>query len=172
MDIGFWEEVAKLAPIGTAAVALIALITTVIGVIVALLNLRSQSKMARRRATIDFFFKTEMDDTIFKIYKDFRAELPNVTAIVSRPVLTYTDADYLALIKWLNICELLAMGVRSEAFSDPVAYQYWGYVIPDSYNRTRLFIQRVRRTPDLDGGPKSFWDLEKLAEEWDQRGDN
>ncbi|HEX3506651.1 MAG TPA: DUF4760 domain-containing protein [Xanthobacteraceae bacterium] len=171
-DIHFWEELAKLAPIGTAAVALLALITTVVGVIVALLNLRFQSQTARRRATIDFFFKTEMDENTFKIYNDFRAELPNIAAIVSRPVLKHTDADYIALIKWLNICEMLAMGVRSKAFSDPVAHQYWGYVIPDSYNRTRLFIDRVRRTPNIDAGPKSFWDLQKLSEEWDQRADD
>jgi hypothetical protein len=117
-DLAFWDEVAKLAPIGTAAVALLAFI-------IAFLSLRSQSQTARRRATIDFFFKTEMDENIFKIYSDFRAALPNVVSIVSRPVLTHTDPDYLALIKWLNICEMLAMGVRSKAFSDPIAYQYW-----------------------------------------------
>jgi hypothetical protein len=164
-DLAFWDEVAKLAPIGTAAVALLAFI-------IAFLSLRSQSQTARRRATIDFFFKTEMDENIFKIYSDFRAALPNVVSIVSRPVLTHTDPDYLALIKWLNICEMLAMGVRSKAFSDPIAYQYWGYVIPYSYNKTQLFIGRVRRTPDLDGGPRSFWDLQKLSEDWGQRPDN
>ena len=56
------EEVAKLAPIGTAFIAILA-------ASIALWSLCTQKSIARRRAAIDFFPKTEMDDTMLKAYK-------------------------------------------------------------------------------------------------------
>ena len=53
-DFNCLETVAKLAPIGTALIALSA-------AIIALLAILAQMHIARRRAAIDFFLKTEVD---------------------------------------------------------------------------------------------------------------
>jgi len=55
-DFNGLETVAKLAPIGTALIALSA-------AIIALLAILAQMHIARRRAAIDFFLKTEVDRT-------------------------------------------------------------------------------------------------------------
>jgi len=56
-DFSCWETIAKLAPIGTALIVLIA-------AIVALGSMWVQMHIARRRASIDFFLKAEMDTTV------------------------------------------------------------------------------------------------------------
>src|SRR2546428_3230408 len=59
------ETAAKFAPIATALIALVASC-------IALCAIRAQRDIARRRAAIDFFLKTEMDDTVLKLYKRFK----------------------------------------------------------------------------------------------------
>jgi hypothetical protein len=158
-DLKFWEG---FAPIITATIAFST-------ACIAVWALRSQLDMARRRATIDFFVKTEMDEKLIDAYNEFRSELPNVEAVVSRSVIKDTDEDYRRLIKWLNVCELLAVGIRLRAFSDTIAFDYWGYVIPDAYRKSLPFINRVRETPNLGAGPMSLCDLEHLSNEWAKR---
>jgi hypothetical protein len=51
-DFSCWETIAKIAPIGTALIALLA-------AIIALGAIWTQMHIARRRASIDFFLKTD-----------------------------------------------------------------------------------------------------------------
>jgi hypothetical protein len=154
-----FETAAKIDPLTTAVIALIA-------ATVALIALFIQRDTARRRAAIDFFLKTEMDNDLIDAYNDFNDLVPQIAAIISRPALSKRDTDYKKLIKWLNICELLAVRVNLGAFSERVAYGYWGYVLPDAFQEGWLFIQCVRTTPDLGGGPETFSDLQKLCRKW------
>ncbi len=59
-DWSFWEHVGKVAPIITALIALVA-------AVVAIISLRTQVHIARRRAAIDVFLKTEMDQAMCHI---------------------------------------------------------------------------------------------------------
>ena len=167
MTVAFWvsrlpfsafEHAAKIAPLATAVIALVA-------AIIALIALFIQRDTARRRAVIDFFLKTEMDSNIIDAYNDFNDLVPQVAAIISRPTLSKRDDDYKKLIKWLNICELIAVGVNLGAFSERVSYDYWGYVLPNAFREATLFIQYIRNTPAL-GGPATFSDLQKLCRKW------
>jgi hypothetical protein len=153
-----FEAAAKVAPLATAVIALLA-------AVIALIALFIQRDTARRRAAIDFFLKTEMDNDLIDAYNDFNDLAPQIAAIISRPTLSKRDDDYKKLIKWLNICELIAVGVNLGAFSERVSYDYWGYILPDALQEGWLFIQHVRNTPDL-GGPETFSDLQKLCHKW------
>lgn len=153
-----FEDAAKIAPLATAIIALIA-------ATIALIALFIQRDTAKRRAAIDFFLKTEMDNDLIDAYNYFNDLVPEIAAIISRPTLSKRDNDYKRLIKWLNICELIAVGVNLGAFSERVAYAYWGYVLPDAFQEGWLFIQHVRTTPDL-GGPETFADLQRLCRKW------
>ena len=74
-DFNCWETIAKLAPIGTALIVLIA-------AIIAFGSMWVQMHIARRRTSIDFFLKVEMDKTVIDLYNKFktgagiRAEAP------------------------------------------------------------------------------------------------
>src|SRR5262245_19094682 len=105
-DLSCWENtIAKLAPIVTALIALIA-------AIIALRAIRAQRDIARRRAAIDFFLKTETDQKMIDLYNRFKEMAPQIASV------PWGDrSDYDLIRSWLNICELIAVGVRKRAFS-------------------------------------------------------
>jgi len=151
------EGAAKLAPLGTAIIASFAAIIAAIAVFV-------QRDTARRRAAIDFFLKTEMDADIITAYHRFQELVPAISQIIARldPLL---DNDYRELRKWLNICELIAVGVNRGAFSNRVTCDYWGDVLPDTFSQAKAFILYIRQTPG-HGSPATYCDLEKLCRRW------
>src|SRR5256886_13819791 len=105
-DFSCWETIAKLAPIGTALIVLIA-------EIIALGAMWVQMHIARRRASIDFFLKTEMDKTVIDLYNKFKANAPFIAFVPEPSALTrryYSDTG-----AFLNICELIAVGVNKGA---------------------------------------------------------
>jgi hypothetical protein len=57
-DIKTWEEVGRIAPVATAVVAAAA-------AVIAYSALRVQRDLARKRAALDFFLKTETDKPNF-----------------------------------------------------------------------------------------------------------
>jgi hypothetical protein len=67
-DWPFWEHVGKVAPIITSLIALVA-------ATVAIVSLRTQVEIARKRAAIDVFLKTEMDQGMLTAYRDFEVGL-------------------------------------------------------------------------------------------------
>ena len=72
-DLSWWHTtVAPLAPIVTACIALIA-------ALIALVAIWAQMHIAKRRASIDFFFKTEMDKTAIDLYNKFKTHGPSIT---------------------------------------------------------------------------------------------
>jgi hypothetical protein len=70
-DASLWETVAKLAPIATALIALAASL--------ALYSIGVQRDVARRRAAIDFFLKTETDDKLIDLYELFKSLKPDLS---------------------------------------------------------------------------------------------
>jgi hypothetical protein len=156
-DFKCLETVAKLAPIGTALIALGA-------ATIALIAIGAQIHIARRRAAIDFFLKTEIDRTAIDLYKAFKEHAPSMSSIPSisiEPVATH----YIDIRSWLNICELIAVGVNKDAFSKSVSLDYWGDVIPSSYRTAEPLINDIR---SKDGSKHTYVELEKLAKRWDK----
>jgi hypothetical protein len=75
--------------------------------IIALLAILAQMHIARRRAAIDFFLKTEVDRTAIDLYKTFKAKAPLITSIPD-PVLDVERRNaYEDIRAFLNICELI-----------------------------------------------------------------
>jgi hypothetical protein len=156
-DFEWWETVAKLAPIFTALIALSA-------AIIALVAIWAQMHIARRRASIDFFLKTEMDRTMIDLYNKFKTQAPSITSIPH----PFGRKDYEDVRAFLNICELIAVGVNKGAFSKSVSYAYWGDVIPESYRTAKQLITNIRNTPG-EGSRHTYVDLEELAEKWSKK---
>jgi hypothetical protein len=158
-DFSCWETIAKIAPIGTALIALIA-------AMIALGAIWAQMHIARRRASIDFFLKTEIDKTVIDLYNKFKANAQSI-AFVPDP-LDLTRSDYEDIRAFLNICELIAVGVNKGAFSKSVSEAYWGDVIPNAYQTAKQLINNIRNTPG-EGSRYTYVNLEKLAKRWAKR---
>ena len=109
----FFSAAADYAPLGTAAIALSAATT-------ALFAIRAQRDIARRRAAIDFFLKTEMDQTIINLYNKFRELAPKIKALPSYSDFAKSN-EYKDVRAFLNICELIAVGINEGAFSERVS---------------------------------------------------
>src|SRR5690348_14471066 len=73
-----WKTVGVYAPIATSVIALCA-------AIIALRAITTQRDIALRRATIDFFLKTEMDVTIIGLYATFKKRAADLPALAQDP---------------------------------------------------------------------------------------
>jgi hypothetical protein len=143
------------------------LITTgiaIVAAVIAVVSIRDQRGIARRRAALDFFLKTQMDDTGIKLYNDFKRIAPGIAAAVSMESFV-TTADHERVRAFLNICELIAVGINERVFSERVSYAYWGDVLPWSYQAAEPLIKYVRQRPG-DGTAATYRDLEKVATAW------
>lgn len=158
--IPVWETAAKLAPLGTALLACIA-------AGIAIWAIFAQRDIARRRAAIDFFLKTEMDKDLLALYDVFKEKasiirsLPNLSAYTTTP-------EYKEIRKFLNICELIAVGVNEKAFSNRVSYSYWGDILLRGYRDAERLINHVRRDA-AEGTMHTYIDLERLCKKWKQQ---
>ena len=78
-------------------------------------------------------------------YNKFKANAPSI-AFVPGP-LDLTRSDYEDIRAFLDICELIAVGVNKGAFSESVSEAYWGDVIPNAYQTAKQLINNIRNTP-------------------------
>lgn len=116
------EEIARIAPIGTVIVALSAL-----GV--AMWSLLAQKGVARRRAAIDFFLKTEMDEKLLVAYDKYRTSVDVLRKATDLDAFCQTD-DYHHVRSYLNILELMAVGIENSTFDERICYVYWkGFIL-------------------------------------------
>jgi hypothetical protein len=126
---GKCHELAAVAPIGTATIAFGA-------AVIAAFAIRAQRDIARRRAAIDFFLKTETDEKLIKMYNtfcDLNTLHKAVTSQAAYDNFKNKKTEFEETRAFLNILELIAVGVNQKAFSDRVSYDYWGDVLMDGW---------------------------------------
>jgi hypothetical protein len=160
------EDALKFAPLIIAMIAFLAAVA-------AFSSLYMTMIIARRRAAIDFFLKTEMDKTLIDYYDDFKAIAPKLKsssfpmADFAGPPEKRTD-EYKKVRAFLNVCELIAVGVKQKVLSERVSYFYWGDVLPRTFRDAKNLIDYIRKD-DSDGSEYTYLDLEKLSEKWRKR---
>ena len=150
-------EFAPLAPLATAGVALGA-------AVIAFSAIYAQRDIARRRAAIDFFLKTEMDQGMIDLYNKFQPIASRIAQIPSMAEFSKTE-DYKQARAFLNVCELIAMGINHGAFSERVSLAYWGDVLPNAYRNTLPLIQYVRQSGG-DSSATTYIEIEKICKKW------
>ncbi|WP_441259614.1 DUF4760 domain-containing protein [Bradyrhizobium sp. 521_C7_N1_3] len=164
-----FEYIAKLAPIGTVLVAFCAL-----GV--ATWSLIAQKGVARRRAAIDFFLKTEMDDKLIAAYDKFRdgVDALRVTADLDD---FCKSAHYGYVRNYLNVFELMAVGIENGTFDERICYVYWKGFVLDVMADTAKLIDHIRDKHNADLYFRSFRRLHfrwmtnpELPLRWQHRG--
>jgi hypothetical protein len=153
-----WNKLAMYAPILTATIAAIA-------VFVALVSIRVQRSIARKRAAIDVFIKTEMDQSMIAAYEAFRegrGVLNKVTNDAEFEAFSKSP-HYRAIRAYLNIHELIAVGIHNGVFDQTVCYEFWCDVLNNACRDVRRVIEHAQAQP---GGQYTYRDLEKLNEMW------
>jgi len=74
-----------------------------------------------RRAAIDFFLKTDLDHNMLEAHREFRAaeKALNMHLAAGQTVKAFEEIQELAyrhILKYLNIRELVAVGVKNRVF--------------------------------------------------------
>jgi hypothetical protein len=88
--------------------------------------------------------------------------------MILMPTIPKAWEDYRDFCAFLNICELIAVGIKGGAFSERISQAYWGDVIPESYRTAEKLINRIRNTPG-EGSRHTYVDLEELAKKWEKK---
>src|SRR5262245_18155927 len=102
VSAGEFDKVAQVAPIATDTIALVAATVAISAIVV-------QRNVARKRAAIDFFLKTEMDEKLIDAYNAFNEALEQVNDQTNMDEFEET-VRYQKIRKYLNIKELFAVG--------------------------------------------------------------
>jgi hypothetical protein len=158
MDWAYWGEWAKLAPIGTAAAA-------GIGACIAYRAIRAQRHIARGRAAIDFFLKTEMDHQMICAHERYRHAVGVLQKAID--INEFADSKHgQAMRAYLNVHELMAVGIKSKAFDDRVCKEFWIVELGDAREDCNRYLRHLRTDPKEK---RTFTELEKLNSRW-QRG--
>jgi hypothetical protein len=111
-DRDYWEAAGKIAPIMTAIIALCA-------AGIAWKAIQAQRDIARRRAAIDFFLKTETDATLIGLYSRFLELNPShrlITTDEAYKNFKTIERDYRDTRSFINLLELIAVGVNINHF--------------------------------------------------------
>jgi hypothetical protein len=149
------------APLVTATVA------TIAGGI-AYYSIHVTRTIARKRAAIDFFLKTEADKSIVDIFQRFDESLQTVNNDIDAggtlAEITRTP-HYKDVHTCLNIHELLAIGVANEVFDERVAYHYWSAALVGHKKKAEKLINFSREAPD---DYSAYIGMLKLSEAWEK----
>jgi hypothetical protein len=140
--------------------------------IAAAVSISSQREIARKRAATDFFLKTEMDRDTLASHKKFVEASTNLKSLMAeaRPFEEFIGTGhYYAMRDYLNLHELIAVGINNEVFDDFVCYDFWSGELKRAYEDTGRFITYIQTLPGESG---SYIEMVKLAVRWAERRNN
>jgi hypothetical protein len=133
---------------------------------IALKSIGSQREIARKRAAMDFFAKTEMD----KHTLDAHAEYLDGVAEMKKHLGEHKACEgfvgsdsYRKIRAYLNLHELMAVGINQNVFDDEVCYDFWKGELLRAYSATRALIKCIQEQPDEK---YTYIELTKVAERW------
>src|SRR5258708_37006750 len=119
---GHIVDVGSLPQWVTVVVAVFALGTAIVSISI-------QKRIARNRAAIDFFLKTEMDADTKKSHEDYKKAMDPLKMIVTdkgEMQNSFANTDhYWAIRNYLNLHELLAVGELKGEFDKKACYDFW-----------------------------------------------
>jgi hypothetical protein len=140
----FAQKLLPYAPLITPSVAVIA------GCI-GLYSIHVTRTIARKRATIDFFLKTEADGSIVKLFQQFEEHLVIVKQKLkeAKKFAEVTNAvEYKTVHACLNMHELIAVGISNKVFDEKVAYNYWSGALVAHCGEAASLIDASRAEDD------------------------
>jgi hypothetical protein len=148
----------KYAPLATPTIAFAAFVVAIAAIV-------TQRSTARKRAALDLFFKTEMDKTMIDAGKAYENALKNLTPQTNLDEFSLTR-DYADICYYLDINELIAVGVNTGVLDDKVCFDFSADELMEPCRRVPQIIAYVRKK---DGNQFTYIDLDALNFKWKQR---
>jgi hypothetical protein len=156
-------HVLPLAPLFTPLVA------TVAG-IVAITSILVTKSIARKRAAIDLFLKTDMDKGMVDAHAAFEeAVIALKEHLKEGKTIEEFCKDgkaYKDVRAYLNIHELLAVGIKNKVFDEDVCYNYWSDALVRHTAETHELIEHEA---SAEGAEASYLELRNLSIKWKVR---
>jgi hypothetical protein len=163
-----WGAIRQIADWGTVPHWVTAIVAAG-ALFAAIISIKSQREIARKRAAMDFFVKTEMDRDTLEAYKDFASAVDRLnSSLKNGSDLTEFAAteSYWKLRDYLNLHELMAVGILNDVLDDDVCYYFWSGKMERSYRNTLPVICYVQSLP---GQCDTYVELVKIAKRWMRR---
>jgi hypothetical protein len=146
----------------TAAAAIFALIA-------AYKSIESQREIARKRAAMDFFVKTDMDSHTLAQHKKFKEACQRLKKHLSdgKSIEEFSGSDdYYSIRDYLNLHELMGVGINREVFDDFVCEDFWAGELYRACRDTQPLIEWIQRQPDESA---TYIELAKVHARWRAR---
>jgi hypothetical protein len=135
----------------------------------AYVSIKTQREIARKRAAVDFFLKTEMDDHLQLAHKNFLkgVEVLDTHLAAGKALDEFSKTqEYADIRDYLNLHELLAVGVHQDVVDDNVAFDFWHRELMRALSRTNGLITYIQKQP---GNQRTYVDLVALCQRWEAR---
>jgi hypothetical protein len=158
-DAAIWERVGRDAPIAIALIALVA-------ASIAYRALRVQRDLARKRAALDFFLKTETDKSMIEALHAYEDSMEKFANDRDPQVIYHDAAARRRVCAYLNVNELIAVGVDNKLLDEDLTFDFWSDELIGAYKDNIAFIEFMRTK---DSAPFSYHALEKLYRRWLKR---
>ena len=132
-------------------------------------SIQSQRSIARRRAAFDLFLKTETDEKMITAYDHFHdgiAAMGKAQSAASFCTNEETRKQYLSIRKYLNVHELVAVGIREGVLDPEVCYSYWGDTLTNNYGDAKPVLDFLAKR---DKNKYTYSDLHKLNADWSEK---
>jgi hypothetical protein len=95
--------------------------------------------------------------------------MENFKSAQSVEALCNDNESFRSVRAYLNIHELVAVGIHTGVLDEEVCYEFWSDELMDAYRDGKPIIEFLRK--HKDGSPFSYVDLEKLNMMWMKRND-
>jgi Domain of unknown function (DUF4760) len=142
-------------------------IVAVFAVVAAGTGIGVQWCLARKRAAVDFFLKTDADKHLLDSYDEFHTGVRQMKTMAIEAFCTSDDEairkHYFAVRRYLNIHELLAVGIENGMFHDRTCYDFWAGVLFRHVEDARPVLDHVR---GRSGREATYDKLEALYTRW------
>ena len=153
-----WDAAAKYAPLVTATMAVLAFLGAIVSIWI-------QRRAAQKRAAIDFFLKTEMDEKMVEAHRKYRCAAAALKKTSDLAAFAQTD-DGVSIRSYLNVHELLAVGVNQRVFHNSVSRAFWTAELERACNDCRNLLAYLKVEP---AEKMTYVEMVKLNRKWQSR---
>lgn len=157
-------EAITYAPLATPVVAIAA---SIVAGVIAVYSIAAQRRIARRRAALDIFFKTELDKSLIDAYDAYHDSVKMLSGLppMSYDQLKLEHSDHFRNVRaYLSIHELIAVGIKTKVLDEGVCYEFWGSELINGDKECKQVIKACQAT-----NPFMYCELEYFADRWRQQ---
>ncbi|MBX9711413.1 MAG: DUF4760 domain-containing protein [Xanthobacteraceae bacterium] len=137
--------------------------------VIALIAIGAQKEIARKRASIDFFLKADLDSTNLTAGEKFVPGAAAVEKLIAKGD-SFDDIQktkhYKSIEAYLNVHELLAVGLRNSVFDEKTCFEYWADALLAHYLLSENIITLMR---EQAGDESAYIQVQRLSEKWKKK---